>query len=113
MKNKPVVVQISILDVFNTITMGRIKAISTSKIRKIIAIIKNRIEKGIREEFMGSKPHSNGDDFSRSVVVFLDKKEAKIITTDAINMTIVPMITIEKITYTKIFLVLLIGSQIY
>jgi hypothetical protein len=46
--------------------MGRIKAISTSKIKKIIAIKKNRIEKGIREELMGLNPHSKGDVFSCS-----------------------------------------------
>lgn len=42
------------------------RAISTSKIKKIIAIKKNRIEKGIREEFKGLNPHSNGDNFSWS-----------------------------------------------
>ena len=93
--------------------MGKIRAISTSKIKKIIAIIKNRIENGSREESIGSKPHSNGEDFSRSVVVFFDRKDAKIITTEAINITTVPITVIEKIIYTKNFLVLLIGSQIY
>lgn len=28
---------------------------------------KNRSENGIRAVFLGSKPHSNGDDFSRSL----------------------------------------------
>lgn len=46
--------------------IGNIKAISTSKIKKIIAIKKNRKEKGIRDEFKGSNPHSKGDIFSRS-----------------------------------------------
>lgn len=46
--------------------MGNIKAISTSKIKKIIAIKKNRKEKGRRDELNGSNPHSNGDIFSRS-----------------------------------------------
>lgn len=46
--------------------IGKINAISTSKIRKIIAIKKNRIEKGIRDEFKGLNPHSNGDVFSCS-----------------------------------------------
>jgi len=54
------------LHVLNVKTIGKIKAISTSKIKKIIVIKKNRIEKGIREEFIGSKPHSKGEDFSRS-----------------------------------------------
>lgn len=46
--------------------MGNIRAISTSKIKKITAIKKNRNENGKREEFNGSNPHSNGDIFSRS-----------------------------------------------
>jgi len=46
--------------------------ISISKIKKIIAIRKNRIEKGIREVFLGSNPHSNGDLFSWSKNLFFD-----------------------------------------
>ena len=69
----------------------------------MMAIRKNRIEKGIREELRGSKPHSKGDDFSRSVVVFFDNKEAKIITTVAIIITIDLIINTEKIIYTKTF----------
>lgn len=46
--------------------IGSIKAISTSKIKKIIAIKKNRIENGTREEFKGLNPHSKGDIFSCS-----------------------------------------------
>lgn len=46
--------------------MGNINAISTSKIKKIIAIKKNRKEKGRRDELKGSNPHSKGDIFSRS-----------------------------------------------
>jgi len=38
---------------------------STSKIKKIIDNIKNRIEKGRRAEVLGVNPHSNGLDFSR------------------------------------------------
>jgi hypothetical protein len=41
-------------------------AISTSKIKKIIAIKKNRRENGKRDELKGSNPHSKGDIFSRS-----------------------------------------------
>lgn len=59
------------------IIIGKINAISTSKIKKIIVIKKNRIEKGSREEFIGSNPHSKGDVFSRSVKDFLDNKEAR------------------------------------
>jgi hypothetical protein len=49
------------------IIIGKINAISTSKIKKIIAIKKNRIENGVREELKGLNPHSNGDIFSRLV----------------------------------------------
>lgn len=38
----------------------------------MIAIIKNRNEKGSRAVLYGSNPHSNGEDFSRSLVVFLE-----------------------------------------
>jgi len=40
-------------------------AISTSKIKKIIVIIKKRKEKEFRILWCGSNPHSNGDIFSR------------------------------------------------
>jgi len=46
--------------------IGNIKAISTSKIKKIMAIKKKRRENGIREELKGSNPHSKGEVFSRS-----------------------------------------------
>lgn len=45
---------------------GKIKINSTSKIKKIIEIRKNRIEKGIRAENLGVNPHSKGLNFSRS-----------------------------------------------
>jgi hypothetical protein len=93
--------------------IGKIRAISTSKIKKIIAIIKNRREKGSREDSDGSKPHSNGDLFSRSVRDFFDKIEASTITTVAMINTIVDMIIVEKIIYTKLYLDLVIGSHIY
>jgi hypothetical protein len=83
------------------ITIGKIKAISTSKIRKIIAIIKNRIEKGRREELDGSNPHSKGDLFSRSIKAFFDKRDANNITIIEINKTIYAIIITEKIIYTK------------
>ena len=37
-----------------------------SKTRKITASRKNRRENGVRAEFLGSNPHSNADNFSRS-----------------------------------------------
>jgi len=49
------------------IGIGINKTISISKTIKITANKKNRVEKGIRAEFIGSNPHSNGDIFSRSL----------------------------------------------
>lgn len=57
--------------VFRVIIIGRIITISISKIRNNTAIKKNFEEKGIREDLLGSNPHSNGDIFSRSRIVFL------------------------------------------
>lgn len=48
--------------------MGISRTISISNTIKMIASRKNRIENGIRAVLLGSKPHSNGDDFSRSVL---------------------------------------------
>jgi hypothetical protein len=39
---------------------------------KIIASKKNRVEKGIRAVWFGSNPHSNGDNFSRSLFDRID-----------------------------------------
>jgi hypothetical protein len=98
-----VIIQEIILENLKIIIIGRIRAISTSKIKKIIVIRKNRIENGIREEFIGSNPHSKGEHFSRSFVVFLEREEAKSITIDAMSITIKDIIDKLKITYTKIF----------
>jgi hypothetical protein len=62
------------------IVMGRSSAISTSKIRKMTAMRKNRSEKGSRADLLGSNPHSNGDLFSRSSIFFFDSREVIIIT---------------------------------
>ena len=60
---------------------GSKRVISTSKIRKITAIKKNRRENGNRADPLGSNPHSYGEFFSRSVIVFLEMTEANVITT--------------------------------
>jgi len=52
--------------------MGISKTISISNTMKMIANRKNRRENGIRAVWFGSKPHSNGDNFSRSEEVFID-----------------------------------------
>ena len=59
---------------------GNRRVISTSKIRKITAIRKNRREKGNRADPFGSNPHSYGEFFSRSVMVFLEMADARVIT---------------------------------
>ena len=102
-----------IFEILKITIIGKIKAISTSKIKKIIAIKKNRIEKGKREEFIGSKPHSKGDVFSRSFKDFFDKIEAKYITTIEIIIINKAIIYNVNIIYTKFYLVLMIGSHIY
>lgn len=81
MKNVLVIVQITKLEKLMIIIIGSIKAISTSKIKKIIAIKKNCNEKGKRDDLIGSNPHSKGDAFSRSIKDFFDKIEASNITT--------------------------------
>ena len=53
--------------------IGKINAISTSKIRKITVIKKKWSENGIRAIILGSKPHSKGEHFSRSINDFFDK----------------------------------------
>lgn len=81
--------------------IGKINAISTSKIKKIIVIKKNRIEKGIREDSIGSNPHSKGDLFSRSLLVFFDKVVAKIIIIKVMINVILVIIDKLIIIYTK------------
>jgi len=100
MKIIEVIVQIIILEYLIIIIIGKINAISTSKIKKIIVIKKNRKENGNRDEDFGSNPHSNGDLFSRSIKAFFDKIEAKIITIVVINKINKAIKIIEKIIYT-------------
>lgn len=94
---------------FIDIIRGKISVISTSKIKKIIAIRKKCKEKGRRAKDLGSNPHSKGDDFSRSEKVFFEIKLIMIIINMAIIEIILNIINNRKIIYTKI-LDLLIGS---
>jgi hypothetical protein len=64
-----------------TIVIGSSNAISTSKIRNITAIRKNRSENGSRADLFGSNPHSNGELFSRSSIFFLDRMDVIIMMT--------------------------------
>lgn len=96
-------VQINKFEDFRVRIIGKIRAISTSKIKKIIAIRKNRIEKGSREEFIGLNPHSKGDSFSRSEIFFFPKIVERPITIKAITKMIQAIINKFKIIYIKIF----------
>ena len=77
--------------------------ISTSKIIKIIVTIKKCKEKGIRADDLGSNPHSNGEDFSRSLLVFFDKINEIFITMKLTVKIAEDTINVIKITYIKIF----------
>jgi hypothetical protein len=55
-----------VLVILESIGIGINRTISISNTIKMIAKRKNRMEKGIRAVWLGSNPHSNGDDFSRS-----------------------------------------------
>ena len=96
-------VQVIKLEDFSVKIIGRIRAISTSKIKKIIAIKKKRIEKGRREEFIGLNPHSKGESFSRSEFFFLPKIVERAITMKAIIKITQAIINKFKIIYIKIF----------
>lgn len=65
--------------------IGINRVISTSKIKKIKLIRKKWILKGGRLLDIGSNPHSNGEDFSRSWKVFLDIVKFSIINNKEIN----------------------------
>lgn len=97
----------------NNLIIGKIRAISTSKIKKIIVIKKKCREKGIRAADLGSNPHSNGEDFSRSINDFLDNIIDKNIIIFEIIAIINDIVKIKLIIYINFLLNLLIGSQIY
>lgn len=102
MKNKvEVIVQFIKLQWLNVIIIGRIKTISTSKIRKIMAIKKKWREKGIRLGDCGSNPHSNGEFFSRSNWDFLAKKIEMVIIKLVITININLINLIILIIYIK------------
>lgn len=88
-------IQAEIFEKLIIIAKGSKSVISTSKIKKITAIKKKRSEKGRRADPLGSNPHSKGEFFSRSIIVFFDKREARIITT--VLITRVTKIEINKI----------------
>lgn len=76
---------------------GIISTISISKIIKITANKKNRSENGMRALRLGSKPHSKGDDFSRSALERILRACA------AINVSLVK-ITVKIIANNIVFM---------
>lgn len=78
--------------------IGIKSTISTSKTRKITASRKNRRENGIRADDFGSKPHSNGAAFSRSIFFLVER------------IIITTVTTIGKITANIIITLVLIMS---
>jgi len=64
--SKAVINKVVKFDIFIIIPIGKRIATSTSKIRKIKVVMKNRSEKALRAFLNGEKPHSNGDIFSCS-----------------------------------------------
>lgn len=89
------------LEIFIIVIKGKRRAISTSKIKKMMAIKKNWFENGSREQFHGSNPHSNGDLFSRSIILFFEIK---------FNVIIRIIITL-KITITIRVIILIIYTK--
>lgn len=105
-----VYISLIVEEVFIIIGIGRSKVISTSKIKKITAIRKNRSEKGIRAVSNGLNPHSNGEDFSRSLFVFIPIIAASII----ITWVIIMIMARNKMVSVIIFpMILLSGNQLY
>lgn len=92
--------------------MGSKRVISTSKIKKITAIKKNRNEKGSRLDPLGSNPHSYGEFFSRSEIVFFAKIEVIIIIIVESKNVKTEIVNIIQIIFSKI-IDFLIGSQMY
>ena len=99
-------------DVDMIIGIGSSNAISTSKIMKITAIRKKRDENGSRAEFFGSKPHSNGDLFSRSSLIFFEISVVNNIMAEDNRMVNIDAVIIIIIIY-LVFTNFLIGSQVY
>ena len=96
MKNIPVKVHLRMFLILRILASGKRRVISTSKIRKMIAIKKNRSEKGSRADPLGSNPHSKGEFFSRSLMVFLEISEEIVITrADKIRANEIIAVTIK------------------
>lgn len=91
------IIHSSKIEYFIIIEIGKINTISTSKIKKITAIKKKCNENGIRDDLKGSNPHSKGEDFSRSMNLFLEIITIIIIIKNRIIIIIIININIFKI----------------
>jgi hypothetical protein len=60
-------INVEAFDMLNMRGVGISNTISMSNTMKMMAKRKNRSENGIRALWVGSNPHSNGEDFSRSL----------------------------------------------
>lgn len=83
--------------IYSIVGIGIKRTISMSKTIKIIASKKNRVENGIRAVLLGSNPHSNGDDFSRSSEEREAKTHAAINTIEGIKIAIIEDVVIRLI----------------
>lgn len=75
-------------DVNGSSGIGRRRTISMSNTKKMTAKRKNRSEKGIRAEFLGSNPHSNGESFSRSWLDRAARIQARVGIREAIKVAV-------------------------
>lgn len=99
-------------DVFRIARLGKRRAISTSKIKKITAMRKKRVENGNRADLFGSNPHSNGEFFSRSMKVFFESVVASMIIMRDNEIIIIAIFNMMIIIYFELS-IFLIGSQMY
>lgn len=90
--------------------MGIIIIISISNTRNRIAIRKNCEEKGDRDDLFGSNPHSKGEIFSRSIILFFLTTIHNVINKIEIVINIIIVNVLIHITFS--YKVLLIGSQL-
>lgn len=97
-----VIDKLIIFEISMILIIGKIKIISTSKIKKIIAIKKNWIENGKRELFLGSNPHSKGEFFSLSKNVFFEIIFKISTKKNTINIEKAKNVIAMKIIYTRI-----------
>ena len=89
-RRKVVVARINDHDEFREAATGAgiRSTISISNTKKITAKRKNRVENGIRAFLLGSNPHSNGEDFSRSFILRALRMNAAVRTTGGMMIAI-------------------------